>query len=164
MKVTKKMVVLLAAIFLIALTAVFFMNKSVTAKNQRQEEMKSAERMNELPLPEANTEVDPNFLPTIPRMPTTVADNIPIANFPDLDRMPLDDETIELLPANESIASNYKDWYGANAVGANGVGANANTSVDKELYAVEKPLFNQSDRMELVPLDINSEKRRINFY
>jgi hypothetical protein len=157
MKVTKKMVVLLAAIFLISLTAVFFMNKSVTAKNQRQEEMKSAERMNELPLPEANTEVDPNVLPTIPRMPTTVADNIPIANFPDLDRMPLDDETIELLPANESIASNYKDWYGANA---NMSGA----SVDKELYAVEKPLFNQSDRMELVPLDINSEKRRINFY
>lgn len=154
MKVTKKMVVLLATIFLITLTSVFFMNKSVTAKKQNQKEMNMAPIMNELPLPQANTRVDPNTLPTIPPMPTVTNNAQMIASFPDLDRMPLDDETISLLPANESIANNYKDWYGANA----------GASVDKELYAVEKPMFDQANQTAIVPLDINSEKRRINFY
>jgi len=160
MKVTKKMMVFLAGIFLLTLTAVFFNYKSQNtfAKNISLQN-KQVIQMNELSLPQQNTRVDPNVLPTIPPMPSKVDDNnVPIANFPDLDRMPLDDETISLLPANESIANNYKDWYGGND--SNGSG----TSVDKELYAKGNPLFSQTGKMDLVPLDINSEKRRINFY
>ena len=154
MKVTKKMIVFLAGIFLLMVTAVFYnYNKSQTSSVS----LKNIQ-MNELPLPQQNTRVDPNVLPTIPPMPSKVDDNdVPIANFPDLDRMPLDDETIALLPANESIANNYKDWYGTNAIGSG-------ASVDKELYAKVKPLFSQTGKVDLVPLDVNSEKRRINFY
>jgi len=154
MKVTKKMVVFITGIFLLTLTAIFYnYNKSQTSSVS----LKNIQ-MNELPLPQQNTRVDPNVLPTIPPMPSKVDDNnVPIANFPDLDRMPLDDETIALLPANESIANNYKDWYGTNASGSG-------ASVDKELYAKEKPLFSQTGKVDLVPLDVNSEKRRINFY
>ena len=155
MKVTKKMIVFLAGIFLLTLTAMFFnYNKSQTSSVS----LKNIQ-MNELPLPEQNTRVDPNVLPTIPPMPSKVDDNdVPIANFPDLDRMPLDDETISLLPANESIANNYKDWYGGNIISGSGA------SVDKELYAKGNPLFSQTGKVDLVPLDVNSEKRRINFY
>ena len=160
MKVTKKMMVFLAVIFILTLTAVFYNYKSKTSSVKNTSlQNKQVIQMNELPLPQQNTRVDPNVLPTIPPMPLKTADdNVPIANFPDLDRMPLDDETIALLPANESIANNYKDWYGGND--SNGSG----TSVDKELYAKGKPLFSQTDKMDLVPLDVNSEKRRINFY
>ena len=155
MKVTKKMIVFLAGIFLLTLTAMFFnYNKSETSSVS----LKNIQ-MNELPLPEQNTRVDPNVLPTIPPMPSKVDDNdVPIANFPDLDRMPLDDETISLLPANESIANNYKDWYGGNII------SGSVASVDKELYAKGNPLFSQTGKVDLVPLDVNSEKRRINFY
>jgi len=156
MKVTKKMILFLAGIFLLTLTAMFYNYK----KSQSATVSASLKniQMSELPLPQQNTRVDPNVLPTIPSMPSKTDDNnVPIANFPDLDRMPLDDETISLLPANESIANNYKDWYGTNAIGSG-------TSVDKELYAKGTPLFSQTDKVELIPLDVNSEKRRINFY
>ena len=156
MKVTKKMIVFLAGISLLTLTAVFFTYKSqnTSAKNISLQN-KQVIQMNELSLPQQNTRVDPNVLPTIPQMPSKVDDNVPIANFPDLDRMPLDNETISLLPANESIANNYKDWYGGN---------DSNVGIDKELYAKGNPLFSQTGKMDLVPLDVNSEKRRINFY
>ena len=154
MKVTKIMIIFITGIFLLTLTAMFYNYKSKVTT-----ESVTHIQMNELPLPQANARVDPNVLPTIPPMPSKTADdNVPIANFPDLDRMPLDDETISLLPANESIANNYKDWYG----GENALSSGA--SVDKELYANNKPLFNQTGKVDLVPLDINSEKRRINFY
>ena len=160
MKVTKKMIVFLTGIVFLTLTAVFFTYKSQTATSAKNISLQNKQviQMNELPLPQQNTRVDPNVLPTIPPMPSKVDDNnVPIANFPDLDRMPLDDETIALLPANESIANNYKDWYGTNAIGSG-------ASVDKELYAKGKPLFSQTGKVDLVPLDVNSEKRRINFY
>jgi hypothetical protein len=158
MKVTKKMIVFLAGIFLLTLTAIFYNYKSQSASSESSASLKSIQ-MTELPLPQQNTRVDPNVLPTIPQMPSKVDDNnVPIANFPDLDRMPLDDETISLLPANESIANNYKDWYGGNNISESG------TSVDKELYAKGNPLFSQTGKVDLVPLDVNSEKRRINFY
>jgi hypothetical protein len=91
-------------------------------------------------------------MPTRDDMP---ADNV-IANFPDLDRQPLDNESVSLLPANEIIAYNYKDWDVGNA--------NGGKAVEKELYAKGKPLFMQNGTPNLVPLDVNSEKRRINFY
>ena len=58
---------------------------------------------------------------------------------------------------------NIKNPIIPNASTAAGAGAAAE-DVDKELYAKVKPLFNQTGKTELVPLDINSEKRRINFY
>ena len=157
MKITKKMVVVLASIFLITLAAIFFIsqNQSNSVAVQHHPKSLTAQAMNELPLPLANARVDPTVLPAIPSMPAAVTPTIEMANFPDLDRMPLYNETIALLPANESIANNYKDWYESNT---------NNVSVDKELYAKGKPLFSQTGKIDLVPLDVNSEKRRINFY
>ena len=56
MKVTKKMIVFLAGIFLLMVTAVFYnYNKSQTSSVS----LKNIQ-MNELPLPQQNTRVDPN--------------------------------------------------------------------------------------------------------
>ena len=153
MKITKKMVVVLASMFLITLAAIFFISQNQTNSVAVQHHRKSltAQAMNELPLPLANARVDPTVLPAIPSMPAAVTPTIEMANFPDLDRMPLDNEPLSLVPANEAIATNYKDWHGSPAV-------------DKELYAKAPPLFNQTGKIELVPLDVNSEQRRINFY
>jgi hypothetical protein len=158
MKVTKKMYALLAGIFI--LTVIFiFINRTGAKANKNPSCGASATKFNIQPiaLPQAKTTPDVNILPSIPAMPTAremQTQNNVIANFPDLDRAPLDDESISLLPANEMIANNYKDWYGS------GAGA----SVDKELYAKGNPLFTPSDKAELVPPDVNSEKRRVNFY
>jgi hypothetical protein len=157
MKVPKKALILLAGIFTITVVAYFLIIKTIN----RKETAAVAQPMIELPLPQANTKVNPDVLEMAPPMPKAcdmTADNM-IANFPDLDRAPLDDESLTLLPANEMIASNYKDWY-VGAVGANEVGAGA--AVDKELYAKGKPLFKPAT--PLVPLDVNDTKRRINFY
>ena len=164
MKVTKKMVVLLGSILILtAIVYGFTYVSSGAAKNIAA----TAAVMHELPLPQANTKVDPTVLQVAPPMLSEKdmsPDNM-IANFPDLDRAPLDDENLSLIPANEIIDSNYKDWYvgavGANGVGANGVGTGA--AVDKELYAKGKPLFNQTN-VPLVPLDVNGTNRRVNFY
>ena len=168
MKVTKKMVVFLAGIFLLTLTAYFFMYKGSGHKQRHGQKRQQGQGQGQgpqlniqpIPLPQPNTTPDVNVLPTIPRMPTVrdmPPDNV-IANFPDLDRQPLDDETLALLPANEMITYNYKEWDGGSGNGSNG-------SVDKELYAKGNPLFNQNGAAApLVPLDINGEKRRINFY
>ena len=174
---SKKKYTFLAVILILFLIALFINMKSssgskkkaVQARKERDAQMNM--EIQPIPLPQQNTRPDVNVLPTIPPMPTAAdmhTDNVMIANFPDLDRMPLDTETIALLPANEMIANNYKDWYGAGAsgAGASGAGASACTgdSVDKELYANGKPLFDQTGKKELVPLDVNGEKRRVNFY
>ena len=157
MKVTKKMFALLAGIFTLTLI-IYFSTQANVSKGRAKDAAKADEIINNIEpiqLPQPNSTPDVNVLQNIPPMPTTVqTDNSVISNLPDLDRMPLDDESISLLPANEMIEYNYKDWY----AGASGAG------VDKELYAKVKPLFNQTGKAELVPLDINSEKRRINFY
>ena len=164
MKVTKNMVVFLACIFTLTVVVYLFTIKGARASDRRIMKNKGeagADKFDiqQIPLPQANMTPDVNILPSIPPMPTAKAMNTQnnvIANFPDLDRAPLDDESISLLPANEMIADNYKDWYGAGLV--------SGESVDKELYAKGKPLFNQTGKHEVIPLDVNGEKRRVNFY
>ena len=160
------MVVFLAGIILLSLTAYLCTYKG-QGQGQKQKQMRrpgppplSGPKLNIQPilLPQPNTTPDVHVLPTIPPMPTLndmPPDNV-IANFPDLDRQPLDDESLSLLPANEMIAYNYKDWNVGNATGGN--------AVEKELYAKGKPLFMQNGTLNIVPLDVNGEKRRINFY
>jgi len=162
MKVTKKMFAFLAGIFTLTLVVYFFTIKEARASGKIKNKTGRAAKFNiqPIPLPQANTTPDVNILPTIPKMPSAAGmhtQNNVIANFPDLDRAPLDDESISLLPANEMIADNYKDWYGSGGVGSG-------ESVDKELYAKGKPLFNHTGKFEVVPLDVNGEKRRVNFY
>jgi hypothetical protein len=162
MKVTKKMVVLLGSILILTAIVYGFTYVSSGAAKNIAATSATAAAMHELPLPQANTKVDPTVLQVAPPMLSEKdmsPDNM-IANFPDLDRAPLDDENLSLIPANEIIDSNYKDWY-VGAVGANGVGTGA--AVDKELYAKGKPLFNQTN-VPLVPLDVNGTNRRVNFY
>jgi hypothetical protein len=163
MKVTKKMVALLAGIFSLTLI-IYFLTGANVSKGKATKTAAIINNIEPIQLPQPNSTPDVNVLQNIPPMPTTVqTDNSVISNLPDLDRMPLDDESISLLPANEMIEYNYKDWYaGAGAAGA--CSGTAAEGVDKELYAKVKPLFNQTGKTELVPLDINSEKRRINFY
>lgn len=161
MKVTKNMVVFLACIFTLTVVVYLFTIKGARASDKNKGQA-GADKfdIHPIPLPQTNTTPDVNILPSIPPMPTAKAMNTQnnvIANFPDLDRAPLDDESISLLPANEMIADNYKDWYGTGGVGTG-------ESVDKELYAKGKPLFNQTGKHEVIPLDVNGEKRRVNFY
>ena len=69
----------------------------------------------------------------------------------DIDRQTLVKESPELIPANEVIQMNYKALDGVE-------------DLDKELYTNDKPLFNLNGPVNLVPLDLNGEHRRVNFY
>ena len=150
----KKIVVVLAIIF--SLTAIAYAIKNMnTANTSVAAGARASAKANELPLPQANTRPNPATLPTIPSMPAAAnkgnaVEYYPEANYPDLDRLPLARENNALLPANESLQTNYKDWDNANA--------------DNELYAKGNPLFNQQNKAALAPPDINSNQRRINFY
>ena len=157
MKVTKKLGLVLIGILFLTLIAYIFSNKSSGEQKRQalaQEQALANQKANELSLPEPNRTPDVNVLPSIPEMPSACdisASNIPIANFPDLDRQPLADQTLSLLPANEMLENNYKEWEG-------GKGS------EKELYANTQPLFPMGGSADLVPLDVNAAKRRINFY
>jgi hypothetical protein len=84
------------------------------------------------------------LIPTI--TPTIVKPDV--SNTTILDRQPLEREPPTLLPANETIKTYYKDWNG----------------LDNELYSIDAPLFAQSGSSQLVPPDLNSSHRRVNFY
>ena len=160
MKVTKKMYTLLAGIFILSIVVYFFTIKGARNAGGKKNNKTGKFNIQPIPLPQQNASPDVNILQTIPPMPTASemqTQNNAIANFPDLDRTPLDDESLSLLQANEMIANNYKDWYGSSA-------SAGGDSVDKELYAKGKPLFNQKGNTALVPFDVNVEKRRVNFY
>lgn len=81
-------------------------------------------------------------------MPT----NTPIDLSKDIDRQSLVKESTELVPANEVIQMNYKGLDGSVA------------DLDKELFADDAPLFQLSGPVNLIPLDVNVEHRRVNFY
>lgn len=72
-----------------------------------------------------------------------------------VDRLPLVEENTFILPANEVVQMNYKD-------------VNEHIykdQIEKELYTPDKPLFDQTGKVDLVPLDLNdSSHRRVNFY
>ena len=70
-----------------------------------------------------------------------------------LDRLPLNEEVAELIPANEVNINFHKDWQ-------EGCGSNGN-----ELYATDvPPLFDLQGPINLVAQDLNSSQRRVNFY
>ena len=70
-----------------------------------------------------------------------------------LDRLPLNEEVAELIPANEVNINFHKDWQ-------EGCGTNGN-----ELYATDvPPLFDLQGPINLVAPDLNSSQRRVNFY
>lgn len=161
MKVDKKVILFLAGIFTLTMICLIMKGTGADRKGARAGADATGNNkfnINPIPLPQPNTTPDVNVLPTIPPMPTAscaMSTNDIIANGPDLDRTPLDDESISLLPANEMIQLNYKDWP------ATGTGTD---NVDKELYASDKPLFNRTGKVDLVPLDVNGTNRRVNFY
>ena len=168
MKVEKKVILFLAGIFTLTMICLIMKMKGTGADRKGARPNKKGAgavgnnkfNINPIPLPQPNTTPDVNVLPTIPPMPTAscaMSTNDIIANGPDLDRTPLDDESISLLPANEMIQLNYKDWP------ATGTGTSTD-NVDKELYANDKPLFNRTGKVDLVPLDVNGTNRRVNFY
>ena len=104
-----------------------------------------------VPLPQANSTPNPAISPFIKAMPNVPPDyNNIIANFPDLDRKRLERENVTLLPANQETQISYKEWLSGN-------------SVEKDLYANLPPLFIQANS-PLMPLDVNGEQRRVNFY
>jgi hypothetical protein len=161
MKVDKKVILFLAGIF--TLTMICLMKMKGTGADRKGAGATGTGNnkfnINPIPLPQANTTPDVNVLPTIPPMPSAscaMSTNDIIANGPDLDRTPLDDESISLLPANEMIQLNYKDWPAT--------GGTSTDNVDKELYASDKPMFNRTGKVDLVPLDVNGTNRRVNFY
>lgn len=88
--------------------------------------------------------------------------NEPIKNYDtmemnmknDIDRQYLVDEEPELLPANEIIKRNYKGWM--NEPGKD--------EMNEELYTDDVPLFDLRGPINMVPLDLNGEHRRVNFY
>ena len=70
-----------------------------------------------------------------------------------LDRLPLNEEVAELIPANEVNINFHKDWQ-------EGCGSNGN-----ELYATDvPPLFDLQGPINLVAPNLNSSQRRVNFY
>ena len=87
-------------------------------------------------------------MPAAAAMPT----NTPIDLSKDIDRQSLVKESTELVPANEVIQMNYKGLDGSVA------------DLDKELFANDAPLFQLSGPVNLIPLDVNVEHRRVNFY
>ena len=94
MKVTKKMVALLAGIFSLTLI-IYFLTGANVSKGKATKTAEAAAIINNIEpiqLPQPNSTPDVNVLQNIPPMPTTVqTDNSVISNLPDLDRMPLDD-------------------------------------------------------------------------
>ena len=72
-----------------------------------------------------------------------------------LDRPPLVEENPSIIPANELVQMNYKDWN--SQVYAD--------KVEKDFYTNDTPLFTEMGPVNLVPLDVNATgHRRINFY
>lgn len=72
-----------------------------------------------------------------------------------LDRPPLVEENPSIIPANELVQMNYKDWN--SQVYAD--------KVEKDFYTNDTPLFTEMGPVNLVQLDVNaSGHRRINFY
>jgi len=73
-----------------------------------------------------------------------------------LDRLPLNEEEPELIPANEIYTNFHKDWQ---------TGCGGSTEMDKELYANDvPPMFDLQGPINLVAPDLNSPQRRVNFY
>jgi hypothetical protein len=66
--------------------------------------------------------------------------------------IPLSSDSDDLLPANELKLMNYKDLENINS--------------EKEVYTNDVPLFISNDcrNKKVVPIDLNSQHRRINFY
>ena len=66
--------------------------------------------------------------------------------------IPLSSDADVLLPANELKLMNYKDLENINS--------------EKEVYTNDVPLFISNDckNKKVVPIDLNSQHRRINFY
>jgi hypothetical protein len=64
-----------------------------------------------------------------------------------IDRPPLVEEPIQLIPANEIYNLAYKNV----------------DCKENELYAPDAPLYSSSDRVNLVAPAINSTQRRVNF-
>jgi hypothetical protein len=72
-----------------------------------------------------------------------------------LDRSALVVENTFIIPANELVQMNFKDVNDHPY----------KEHIEKELYTPDKPLFDQTGKVDLVPLDINdSSHRRVNFY
>ena len=74
----------------------------------------------------------------------------------DIDRQYLVDEDPELLPANEVNKTNYKGWQNEEG--------KCKGEMNEELYTDDNPLFDLKGPVNLVPLDLNGEHRRVNFY
>ena len=74
----------------------------------------------------------------------------------DIDRQYLVDEDPELLPANEVNKTNYKGWMNEEG--------KCKGEMNEELYTDDNPLFDLKGPVNLVPLDLNGEHRRVNFY
>ena len=70
-----------------------------------------------------------------------------------LDRQPMIEENPTIIPANEVLQATFKDFNKEFA----------KDQVKKELYADDAELFN-GEPAKIVPIDINSTHRRINFY
>ena len=89
--------------------------------------------------------------PTIPRV-----NNMDMDMRKDIDRQYLVDEDPELLPANEVNKMNYKGWMNEEG--------KCNQEMNEELYTTDEPLFDLKGPINLIPLDINGQHRRVNFY
>jgi len=74
----------------------------------------------------------------------------------DIDRQYLVDEDPELIPANEVDKRNYKGWMNEEG--------KCKDEMNEELYTDDEPLFDLKGPVNLVPLDLNGEHRRVNFY
>lgn len=74
----------------------------------------------------------------------------------DIDRQYLVDEDPELIPANEVDKRNYKGWMNEEG--------KCKGEMNEELYTDDVPLFDLKGPINLVPLDLNSDHRRVNFY
>jgi hypothetical protein len=144
MKITKNMFILLAVIFILTFVIVI-LNRQVPIIKPK---CKGKKVKFNLPMPLANQHQDASVVQYINPMPKRINDKVRKNYAQDLDRQPLEREIMTLLPANEAIKANYKDW---NVKG-----------LEKELYASDMPLFN--GKVDLVTPEINSNQRRINFY
>jgi len=72
-----------------------------------------------------------------------------------VDRLPLVEENPVIVPANEIVQMNYKD-YNEQVY---------KDQTEKELYTKDTPLFGEKGPTNLVPFDLNNDvHRRVNFY
>ena len=72
-----------------------------------------------------------------------------------VDRLPLVEENPVIVPANEIVQMNYKD-YNEQVY---------KDQTEKELYTKDAPLFGEKGPTHLVPFDLNNDvHRRVNFY